>query len=264
MKKAIVLLVMLVIATPAFAGMEARTGVNGSLHDMNVFVGAGADTYGRVCVFCHTPHNATAMSDSITAPLWNHQETAAVFDPYIWATPENSDLLIFDPLEGPSRLCMSCHDGVIAVDQHNGSVSQLGSTVLSGAARGNIGNSAAASGLSDDHPIGFDYDEALDARNVADGTGIGLKAELVPKTEFFATAVDTNQAAGTYNNVTREGTRQIQDVLYDGYLMTCASCHEVHNKENVIQLAGSNLVTPNYFLYGLESESLICLSCHIK
>jgi hypothetical protein len=261
MKRVIALLALVLMATPAFAGLEARTGVNGSLHDMNTYVGGTDDVYGRVCVFCHTPHNAD-ITVGEAAPLWNHELTAATFLPYEWATPENATLVIADPMVGPSRLCLSCHDGVVAVDQHGPAVPFAGSASLSGG-RGDIGNTGDLFGLTDDHPIGFSYVDAVNARNVADGAG-NLKEEVVPVTEFFATAIDTNQPAGTYNVVTREGSRQIQDVLYGGEIMTCASCHEVHNKENVVQLAGTNGVTPNYFLYGLESESLICLSCHIK
>ena len=68
--------------------------------------------------------------------------------------------------------------------------------------------------------------------------------------------------------------------------MTCATCHEVHNKENATQddyksgpkatglVAGTlgpngeavqvTQDAPNYFLYAKQTESLICLSCHIK
>ena len=54
------------------------------------------------------------------------------------------------------------------------------------------------------------------------------------------------------------GTK-ISDNLVNGN-MTCATCHEVHNKDNV---ADANN-TYNYFLYAPESGSQICLSCHIK
>ncbi len=259
-----VLALALLVATPAFAGLNPRTGVNGSMHDMNIYGGGTDDVYGRVCVFCHTPHNAQPMVDGSAAPLWNHEQTAATFLPYEWATPENQTLVIADPMVGPSRLCLSCHDGVVAVDQHGPAVPFAGSAggVLAGG-RGDIGNSGDLFGLSDDHPIGFSYVDAITTRNVVDGAGV-LKDEVVPVTEFFATAIDTAQPAGTYNVVTRAGSRKIQDVLYGGEIMTCASCHEVHNKENVIQAIGTNGITPNYFLYGAEDQSLICLSCHIK
>jgi hypothetical protein len=65
--------------------------------------------------------------------------------------------------------------------------------------------------------------------------------------------------------VTRAGSRTIKSTLYNGSIMTCATCHEVHNKENAAQDAATDgSATPNYFLYAKESNSLICLSCHVK
>jgi len=52
--------------------------------------------------------------------------------------------------------------------------------------------------------------------------------------------------------------------------MTCATCHEVHNKDNAKQanfngVNGSDAsAAPNFFLYAPEKDSLICLSCHVK
>src|SRR6185369_13049061 len=64
------------VAGVAFAGIEAGTGVNGSLHDMTLVVGQSADAMGRVCVFCHTPHHAKVQVNSDQLPLWNHTMTA--------------------------------------------------------------------------------------------------------------------------------------------------------------------------------------------
>jgi len=117
--------------------------------------------------------------------------------------------------------------------------------------------------LTDDHPIGFSYIDAL-ARNIGPG-GTTLE-EVVDPSEAFATAIAIS-ADNSYNLVTRGGTRTIQSTLYNSSIMTCASCHEVHNKENATQAPvadGSGDPTPNYFLYAKEQYSLICLSCHIK
>ncbi len=230
-------------ATTAFAGTLAATGVNGSSHDMTIRAGV-TETYGRVCVFCHTPHNTTATGSTDAAPLWNHAASgiaAASWKSYAWATPSSPSLAIVDPLTGPTRLCMSCHDGVVAVDQHGsaGPMSGSGSNILSG------DKAIGASGdLTNDHPVGFSYGDAVIARGAgADGTG-----ELAAKTDTFATAI----------------VLTIESVLYNGDVMTCASCHEVHNKNNATQVAGVGGVIPNYFLYAQETKSLICLSCHVK
>ena len=163
---------------------------------------------------------------------------------------------------GPSRLCMSCHDGVVAPDQHMGSnganAAQVGSGPLTGFKA--IGLQGGVAGgtkdLTDDHPIGFSYTEAVTTRNVNGAI------ELATPDMLFATTVGATNVAGTYNAPTRAGKRAIQDVLFGGSIMTCASCHEVHNKDNVAPSVGP--AGANYLLWADEKDSLICLSCHVK
>jgi len=259
------------VASVSFAGMGARTGVNGSFHDMNSYAptkGGVQEKYERVCVFCHTPHNAVVNEPGNSAnflPLWNHDLTQLTFTPYQWATPLNKTLTITDPLTGPSRLCMSCHDGSIAVDEHGPAMPNVGSIKLSGTrAIGNGGD------LTTTHPIGFDYELAATTRNLTavNGNTLGTPvSEIVTSNNSFATAItiNPNPNDNTYNAVERKGTRTIKSVLYNDTIMTCATCHEVHNKENAAQApATDGTATPNYFLYAKEQNSLICLSCHVK
>lgn len=259
MKKLACLLVLAALSVgTAYAGQPAATGITDSVHDMNVYTGVAPDEFGRSCVFCHTPHNAQPIDALNPVPLWNHEWSTADFSAgvYQWATPENLALSIADPLVGPTRLCMSCHDGTVAVDQHGPSRAFAGTTMLTGDAA--VGRNA---DLTDDHPVGFSYLQALTERNTS---GL-VTAELVDTTELFASSVVASAVAGTYDTVTRaQGGRMIGDVLYQGDIMTCASCHEVHNKENVIQEMGTLGYQPNYLLYAMEKDSLICLSCHIK
>jgi hypothetical protein len=259
MKKLVCLLALAALSvSSAYAGQPAATGITESVHDMNVYVGATPDEFGRSCVFCHTPHNAQPIDPLNPVPLWNHEWSTADFSAgvYQWATPENMPLVIADPLIGPTRLCMSCHDGTVAIDQHGPSRSFAGTTMLTGDAA--VGRNA---DLTDDHPIGFSYGTALTERNT-----VGLNwPELALKTDLFAEAVTASVVAGTYDTVDRTlGGRTIGDVLYQGDIMTCASCHEVHNKENVVQDVGTLGYQPNYLLYAKETDSLICLSCHLK
>ena len=279
-------------ATLSYAGGPARTGVNGSLHDMNYYavntmaeynssvphVGQmKQDVYNRVCVFCHTPHNATVADSSMNPlPLWGNTVSDLQPTPYQWATPANKSLTRdnTDVLAGPSRLCMTCHDGSIAIDAHTSNgTDNNGTFTLSGSRA--VGSNGSL--IEKTHPIGFSWDAAVKARNIKTGDLInGVAAtndvnEIAQKNEQFATSVTHSGAAGTYNTVARNSGRTIGSVLYEGDIMTCASCHEVHNKENAVQdpavknAAGVAVAaTPNYFLYAKESESLICLSCHIK
>ncbi|GFO53095.1 cytochrome c [Geomonas sp. Red276] len=305
MKKALTVVAAagcLAVANFAFGGIPAGTGVNGSLHDMTVVVGTNADAMGRVCVFCHTPHHAQSTKTASTTtgstaiyPLWNHDiPSDAGYTPYAWATPMNTkddqgnSFTITDPLAGPSRLCMSCHDGAIAIDQHGDAMASAPTTFIGNVNTGlGLGRGQLGKDLTQTHPIGFDYVAIAAWRNAHANNGFdnadGTKStEIVTAEHTYATQVATNGTVqGVYNTVTRApaGNKTIGDNLYNSKIMTCATCHEVHNKENATQdpftdggtktlsLAGTKtfaMTAPNYFLYAKQTASLICLSCHVK
>jgi hypothetical protein len=236
--------------TIAWGGMLPGTCSSGSVHDMRVFASTNIDPLGRgSCLYCHTPHN----SDGAGTPLWNKEHIptdSSGWKPYVWATPTNKGIAITDPLQGPTRLCMSCHDGVTAIDQHGGALPNGGTGFMSLEAA--VGRNK---DLTDDHPIGFSYSEAVSRRNNS------VSQELVDPSQAFATGITISEKAGSYNNVIRNGKRAIKDVLYGGDIVTCSSCHDVHNCNNAIPDPGHYY---NYLVWAKEENSLLCLSCHIK
>lgn len=283
-KKIAVALAMASIAattTVSSAGSIAGSGINGSKHDINAVAGYSGDTLNRTCVFCHTPHNAyktmqpggNGSGDALT-PLWNHADNQSSFiaNAYAWVAPTNKTISIAtDPLVGPSRLCMACHDGNTAVDSHGTAGSSIGTKTMS--ANNTVGSSYSdalghtvnryITDLTVTHPIGFSYDSARQIR--------GSK-ELVPSSfGFLISAPYGTGAAGWDTQARYDSTgvgpidstaltpKKISDTLYGGY-MTCATCHDVHNSVNVSDSNHSY----NYFLYAKEEGSAICLSCHIK
>jgi len=240
-------------ATVALAGPGAGTGINGSWHDLNAAAGYTGDSLGRTCVFCHTPHNART-ADSLV-PLWNHAEsTLPTLPAYAWVAPTNKGILISDPLVGPSRFCMACHDGSTAVDSHGSAASSpTGTTKITASYTDCLGKQTNRfiTDLTVTHPIGFLWDDAKTARGneiVDKGTGYLVAAPV-------AATWDTTNRAGVATTA-----KKIQDTLYGGY-MTCATCHDVHNSVNAKPDAGHSY---NYFLYAKEEGSAICLSCHVK
>jgi hypothetical protein len=81
-------------------------------------------TFKRVCVFCHTPHNAITDSSLINAPLWNHElstySSYTVKSPGIFNDPDFGHNIYLsaqppNPPDGASKLCLSCHDGTVSV-----------------------------------------------------------------------------------------------------------------------------------------------------
>ena len=163
----------------------------GSAHD---FSNDSWNTSGEICIVCHTMHNADVSVND--APLWNHETTASSFTPY---TSSTLDATAGQP-DASSKLCLSCHDGTIAVDNFNGNTS--GTNFLTG-------NSNVGTDLNDDHPVSITYDASLAS---ADG---GL---YNPTT--------TNSGLG--------GT--ISEDLLIGNQVQCASCHDVHNGSGIDKL----------------------------
>jgi len=126
----------IIIVALAIIGLSASmsfAGISGSKHDFGPY---GWSKH-EICKPCHTPH-AAIMKDAagvdIAAPLWNHtlsQATYTLFDNVAGDVDQNS------------KVCLSCHDGTVAVDSFGGGA---GTQQLTG---GLIGTD-----LSDDHPIG--------------------------------------------------------------------------------------------------------------
>ena len=240
--------IVAVSASMAFAALTPPgDGVVGSIHDMNNYTGATPDTQGRVCAFCHTPHHAlTEGSDYL--PLWSHElPNTSGYVPYDSATIDTT----IDPttmMEGPSTLCMRCHDGAIAVDTHYATVGtkKLSSDGWDGAA---IAQTAT---LNNDHPIGFVFDEVANGPITGDPPE-GTASSATGKDNWVRTS-DAPYLGNTQ--------LKIVDRLYggtQGKIMTCATCHDVHNKKNV-----DDPNVDNYLLLSPNTNSSLCLTCHIK
>jgi len=135
-------LVLLVLArdhTPA----QTQT-VNNSLHNLS----PSASGVSTVCVYCHAPHH-NAPVKGLTG-LWNHQLATSTYTLYsnsVSSTYQESAASL-SPVS-PSRLCLSCHDGTVAIGATYSSGTLSTSTSLTAGA--NLGVD-----LSTSHPFSFD------------------------------------------------------------------------------------------------------------
>jgi predicted CXXCH cytochrome family protein len=162
-------------------------GIVGSPHD---FAGKGW-SLGEICLPCHTPHNANPAV--VAAPLWNHEITSATFTIY------SSPTMIGTVLQpGPvSKLCLSCHDGTIALDSYGNNTG----TVYADPAID------LTTDLSDDHPIGVYWSHQNDMVNInCTQCHNPLPSDTNPVTPFFNRYVE------------------------------CATCHDPHNTANINKL----------------------------
>jgi len=128
-------------AVSAWSG-SASASMQGTPHDLSAVAG------GAACSFCHTPHGALPGT-----PLWSHKLSTAVYKIY-----ESSSLKakVGQPT-GASKLCLSCHDGTVALTETV--------TGASGGASIPAGSANLGTDLSDDHPISFVYSSGLSAQD---------------------------------------------------------------------------------------------------
>lgn len=198
-----------------------QASIRNSKHDLSVssLASIKAQSEQEVCVFCHTPHKSSAA-----AQLWNHQATSANYTLY------SSDYLTAKTYPSPaqpnakSKLCMSCHDGTIALGSvfnstgsgTTSSITMSGSvTTMPTGSTGYLGTV-----LTDDHPVGFGYDNSKDP-------------ELAVRGWPWNTAVKLDPDASTGK-------------------VECHTCHEPHNNQF------------GKFIRISNSDAALCTFCHTK
>jgi len=216
---------VMMVSGSAYAGSIA-----GSLRDMSNETWNGGDPVngiqGQICNVCHAPHGG---ANAALGPLWNHD--VPTHNTYtMYTSPLNTlDGAMLDAApSGASFLCLSCHDGTVALNAFGGQTGGANMTYIG--ARFQLG-----SDLSNDHPIGVEYND----------TTAGADGELkIPSTA-------TQRIGGAVDF--KDGT--VLDTMLDGgATVQCNSCHDVHN----------HFTDGDKFLKVTKTGSAICLACHIK
>lgn len=207
---------------PAAAYMPGN-GLRGSPHDFRDSRYAAAGE-GGACNYCHAGHDDRVRGEAAAGPLasrsllqasdtfdylpvWNHELTAnlryRMYESGTGAPSRGSKASQAAGISlrpgGSSLLCLSCHDGTIAVNSYGnvfGAGAMIDSPYLIGA-----GNS-----LANHHPVGFDYDS--------------VRAQ---DSEIRPADVAMLGAAGTVRmHLSGPGNSMLE----------CSTCHSVHNSGN--------------------------------
>jgi predicted CXXCH cytochrome family protein len=233
-------------------------GINGTVHDLPLgqnglgdYIPEPPDELSRICIYCHAPHNTYRLStanggldgsgpqaadDFNYLPLWNHtlQDNLA-YNMYYngpgapGSGPKAAQSIVdFPGVPGStSLLCLSCHDGSVAVNSY-GNVYQPTRSQSNGVGFMNpVYQVGVNLNLQNHHPIGFDY-EAVQ----------GADPEIrISDTELLTGDPVKNHLYGEANT-----------------LMECGTCHSVHNTGN----QGESL------LWRSDYQSELCLTCHAK
>jgi hypothetical protein len=199
-------------------------GVAGTLHNLSA-QGPGeirSLTETEVCKFCHVPHSAEEP-----VPLWGHALSEARYE-----VPQlRAGRVVAEPApqpDGSSRLCLSCHDGTVALGDIAGEPSPIpmvGGERLGPSRPGHIGTD-----LSGSHPVSFVVRD-LDVDTFDRESDMGLRPL---------------------------GAMQSDDrVRLDAEgKMQCTTCHDPHSDR--FYQPGR---VPRFWVKATVSE--VCLTCHV-
>jgi len=178
--------------------LQAQERVVETLHNLSVS-GPGevrAESEEQVCIFCHAPHSASGLT-----PLWNRDFSTTSYTIYESST---FDAAPGQPT-GSSKLCLSCHDGTIALGRVLSRADRIrminGDSMPAGLT--NLGTD-----LSDDHPVSFHYTSGL----AASDSQLRYPSALPPEIKL-------------------DPTQQLQ----------CTACHDPHHNRYRMFLTVSDL-----------------------
>lgn len=212
--------------TPLAAAMPAPAhGILGTVHDLSATGPNHVTESKEACIFCHAPHG-TPEGLRAAIPYWNHATTTQQFVSY--ASEGLKGTVDQQPM-GPSLVCLSCHDGTVAMGalheiplgggQDNYSHATGGVNPLTGLMEG---SGRVSRDLNSGHPVSVTYRD-------------DLNKSLRPPGDL--------QGVRLYPSNTRGGK------------VECGSCHDPHN----FGLKGSTAP----FLRASKQGSVLCLSCHL-
>jgi len=238
------LLALLFMGTCERAWAQAR--VVQTVHNLSVS-GSGAvraADESQVCVFCHAPHHTSGVR-----PLWNRELPATSYTIY---TSSTLDAHPGQPT-GASKLCLSCHDGTIAL----GSVLSRADRIrMVGGDFIPAGLSNLGTDLSDDHPVSFHYTSGLAASDAQLESPSALPPEVRLDAEGQLQCTACHDA---HNNV--HGKFLVTSDEFGGL---CIACHRMngwftssHRTANVPMPALASVEWP----YGTMAQNA-CRSCH--
>lgn len=162
----------------------------------------------RICIFCHT----IGRSKMRFRFLWNRKSTTVHYTPYKSSTLHAR---VGQPT-GASRVCLSCHDGTIAL---GALVSEQKEIPFKGGLRFMPpGPTRLGTDLSDDHPISFVYDSRLSAakRELKDPSMLPAETQLDKTGQMQCTACH-DPHDDTFGKFL---------VLSNQYSGLCTACHE--------------------------------------
>jgi predicted CXXCH cytochrome family protein len=207
-----------------------------------------ASSESRICVFCHIPH----QKGSAIRYLWNRSDPANPYIPYFSSTLKAD---VGQPT-GASRMCLSCHDGTIALGAIASSPTEI---PLKGGIRFMPEDSSSNLGtdLSDDHPISFVYDEMLSL----DNRQLREPSILPPQVKLENNQLQCTACHDPHHN--RYGQFLVMDNTASSL---CTACHDMTNWINSSHARSTALLDRTGGLWPNTDYATVgengCENCH--
>jgi len=256
--------VWLVIASVCLAAAQQAPADVLGMHNLTPASGASVYSQGGLgCTFCHAPHSGIG---GIT-PLWNQTLSKAAYTPYS-STTDNDQGNTQPTLGTTSSLCLSCHDGTVAVGQS----AAYGTLPVTGSM-----NSADSFGsnLSGTHPFSLVL-PMKDASNlVASLVSQGKTADPTGAVKL----INGNIECTSCHNAHVQGT----DIIAQKFLVRdsssgqmCLACHDPNRVvqgqpnpltgwTNSIHQTATNQPAANAYVGAYSTVALnACTSCHMN
>ena len=231
---------LVVVGMAAVLGQVCTAAsIEGSAHDL---AAAGYDSR-DTCSFCHTPHGTASEN-----PLWNQKLSDAVYQIYQSSSLEAE---VGQPT-GTSKLCLSCHDGTVALGTKPSNDGQGNSYIPGG--ESNLGTD-----LSDDHPISFVYSENL---TIEDNQ---LRSPSLLPDQIRLDEFNELQCTSCHDPHDNEFGDFL--VMPNVRSQMCTSCHNLRGWTTSIHYGSTASVksADDIYLQNSEYESMIdngCGNCH--
>jgi len=248
-----------------------------SLHNLSVS-GPGtvkASSESEVCIFCHTTHSTNPMG-----PLWNREDPGSHYILYDNTISNTFQSAPGQP-DGASLLCLSCHDGTIAL----GNVLSRSSSIdFSGGYTTLTGVNSLTTDLSDDHPVSFifnatiatsdgqlsyppshpaklDNNGKVQCTSCHDPHNSMNQSFLLATTQFselcfschnreYWTTSSHQSSTATWNSAGLNPWAHLENPYTTVAENACENCHDLHSASGKTRLMKS----------GLEENN--CLDCH--
>ncbi|HMK28516.1 MAG TPA: cytochrome c3 family protein [Terriglobales bacterium] len=208
------MLAVILITSMSYARVDKALIINGP-HDLRA-TGSGGIATGStggsyaLCNYCHIAHKFASDNPTATTPaqlLWNHTfSSSTAYTAYTSWTQQATDLQSLQATgtdadtTNPSIMCMSCHDGTVALNStYTGAIGTIGALPSTRVIN--------PTDVNKTHPVNFTYDATLAAN-------AGMRVPAGPK------GVDIN----TGNAVVPLFNQKMQ----------CSTCHEPHTSTHLL------------------------------